>query len=157
MYGLGYGWGGLYGMYGMGMYGMWGKRATAETLPKIEGTECVYNRNTSMIRCTGLSEIVECKTELRCDKEETLKEFLLFGIATSETTPRSYRLLPRTITNSAWLDNYYMGKQVSLFSSDKLDHFGLRIIDELCFKRMVGIYAIYELKKFLFELNIFFY
>lgn len=135
--GLGYGWGGLYGY----AYPFLGKRY-AETMPReikpdMERTECVYNRNNSMIMCAVHSKMVECKTELRWVKEDSKKEFFLYGIGKSETTPRSYRLFPRTLTNSAWLDNTYNGKQVSLFSSDKLDHLGLRVIDENCFKRMV--------------------
>jgi len=138
LYGLGYGWGGLYG-WGLG-YPFWGKRATTETKPIHEITECVYNKNNSMVMCIGIGEMVQCETELKWDKDEVQSDFVLHGIAKSDTTPRSYRLLPRTMTNSAWLDSTYKGKQVSLFSSEKLDHFGLRVIDEDCFNRMVGIY-----------------
>lgn len=152
MYGMGYGWGGLYGMgmYGMGM-GMWGKRDTTETkpvdvMPSMNKTECVYYKNSSTITCIGLAELVECKTELIWNAEEIKREFLMYGIAKSETTPRSYKLLPRTITNSAWLENTYLvngvKKEVSLFNSESLDHLGLRVIDETCFNRLDDLFKI---------------
>jgi hypothetical protein len=135
MYGMGYGWGGLYGM------GMWGKRSTTEYLPidshmLPKQTECIWNRNTSTITCLSCGCLVECKTELIWPEEESNKLYILTGIAKSDTTPRSYRLLPRTLSNSNWLDNVYLTKQVSLFSSDDLDHFGLKVTNETCFNRV---------------------
>jgi hypothetical protein len=152
MYGMGMGWGGLYGM-GMGMYGMgmWGKRDTTETkpidaMPTMNRTECIYNKKESTITCIGLAELVECKTNLRWDGEEIKKEFMMYGIAKSETTPRSYKLLPRTMTNSAWLDNTYKvdgvkDRKVSLFNSESLGHLGLRVIDEECFNKLDALFT----------------
>ena len=149
MYGLGYGWGGLYGGYGgyggWGGYGMWGKRSGSEDseklLPPKNVTACTWNRNTSMIMCYGLTEAVECQTQLKWVEETPKRDFSLYAIAKSETTPRSYRLLPRTLNNDAWLDSTFMNKQVSLFSSKSLDHLGLRVIEEDCFNRIVSIFC----------------
>jgi len=144
--------GGMMGMYspymwgGMGMYG-WGKRASAETTSPIEQlinlnrTECVYIKDNSTLSCIGLIGVVECDVELRFEKNpEDKREFMIYGIAKSETTPRSYRLLPRLMSNTDWLDNTYMfngvKKQVSLFCSKDLDHFGLRVLDRKCFDKL---------------------
>jgi len=140
---------GMYSPYmwgGMGMYG-WGKRASAETTSPIEQlinlnrTECVYIKDNSTLSCIGLIGVVECDVELRFEKNpEDKREFMIYGIAKSETTPRSYRLLPRLMSNTDWLDNTYMfngvKKQVSLFCSKDLDHFGLRVLDRKCFDKL---------------------
>ena len=93
------------------------------------------------VMCYGLTEAVECQTQLKWAEEIPKRDFSLLAIAESETTPRSYRLLPRTLNNDAWLDSTFMNKQVSLFSSKSLDHLGLRVIEEDCFNRIVSIFC----------------
>ena len=149
MYGLGYGWGGLYGWGGMGMYGMWGKRASTKTMPREmpmpEGvknrTECVFTKESSMLSCKGLTGIVECESSLRWDGPI---ESALFGIADcDEVAPVAphFRILPRKTDNSAWMkDRFTLNtneeKGISLFWSDKLNHMGVKVLDEKCFDKI---------------------
>lgn len=149
LYGLGYGWGGLYGMYGMGMYGLWGKRATTETVPQVipevmNRTECVYTKESSMLSCKGYTGIVECESSLRWDGPI---EAALFGIADcEEETPVAphFRILPRKTDNSAWKQDRFLlntneEKRISLFYSDKLNHMGLKVLDETCFEKLTSL------------------
>jgi len=151
MYGLGYGWGGLYGL-GFG-YPFWGKRAATETMPReilknmplptevMNRTECVYTKESSMLSCKGNSGVVECESSLKWDGPI---EAALFGIADcEEVSPMAphFRILPRKTDNSVWLKDSFLlntneERRISLFYSDKLNHMGLKVLDEKCFEKM---------------------
>ena len=137
---LGYGYGlGLYGGYG-GYGGLWGKRDATETETEemdmpLNRTECVYTKETSMLSCKGLRDIVECQSTLMAEGDI---EFELYGLADCEDMDddKHYRILPRRLDNTAWERDMAGDKRISLYHSKNLDHYGLRINDEECFNRV---------------------
>ena len=105
------GWGGLYGGYGL-----WGKRSTDETeMPlrnPINRTECMFNKLTNVIACSGSKELVTCQTEIIGKDYHDDIQFAI-GISTNEqsivnwTTDMEGDLLPICIQKfgSLWLEN----------------------------------------------------
>jgi len=97
-----------------------------------------------MLSCKGYTGIVECESSLRWDGPI---EAALFGIADcEEETPLAphFRILPRKTDNSAWKQDRFLlntneEKRISLFYSDKLNHMGLKVLDETCFEKLTSL------------------
>ncbi len=100
---------------------------------------CAFVNQTSMLNCAGSNAMVECEASLRWDGDFS---FNLMGIADNEQespVAKSFRLLPRSVDNSKWEEDVRGEKRISLYQSEKLDNFGLRVLDEQCFEKLTSL------------------
>lgn len=122
---------------------MWiGKRSADHQHETTKQTICVFEKDSSMIICHGNDgEDKECKVEYKFEEPE----FQLYGIGISETEPidEKYRLIPRKTDNSVWLKDFKMvdgkEKHYSLYHKEEMHDFGLRVVDQKCFKELVDL------------------
>lgn len=131
-FGYGYGWG--YPYYG----GFWGKRANEPST--IDRTECIYNKETSMLMCHGKTDKQECEAEMKLPKEFS---YDLYCIGIMETTPdKHFNLIPRKMDNTGWVKAETTNtehKSISMHQSDKFEDYGLKVEDKECFGKIVKV------------------
>ncbi len=107
-----------------------------------------------MLKCNGVSGVVECPAELKYVPSYKLD---FFAIAISEESKLEekqikYSLYPRKLDNSAWTTNVVLDNEtpykISLFQSEKITDKGLRVRDIECFNRIIELFKVskrYEL------------
>jgi hypothetical protein len=146
-YGRGYGYG--YGRgYGYGSYGYyWGKRDAEQQQPPVEvskKTGCIYDISSKMLECFGAESKFECEVEFKWESHPM--EFELFGIGIwkEPNGEMKFRLIPRKMDDSAWVKDYVkvdgVKKYFSMFYSEHIEDFGLKVKDSDCFEKVVDLF-----------------
>lgn len=106
--------------------------------------ECQYNKEAKLLKCHGKSGEFECETDFKWYEPET--EFNYFGIGMWSESPAEmkFRLVPRKIDNSAWSRDFIksdgVDKYFSLYFSDKINDFGMKVKDSKCFDKVVELF-----------------
>lgn len=140
--------------YGIYSPWLWGKRSADHKDHDImKRTECVFVKETSMINCHGDDgKHKECKVESIWEESE----YQIFGIGISETEPldEKYRLIPRKIDNSAWLEDFEIiddkERHYSLYHKEAIKDLGLRVVDKTCFNELVDLLKMSSRKERIF-------
>lgn len=105
-------------------------------------TECMYNRDSSTLMCHGQAdERHECEADLKLPKEINYE---LYGIEILEETPvKRFHLIPRKLDNSGWMKHSIIEagikKDISMYESDQLEDYGLKVKDAECFGKLVEL------------------
>jgi len=143
-----WGWGGLYGGYGLwgglyGGYGLWGKRSTGETEMPLRNpmnrTECMFDKLTNDIACSGPEELVTCQAEIIGEDDHDYIHFAIAECADDHPIAH-WMVIPRKLDNSGFtLASINMEGDllpISIWHSKDLDHSGLRINNKECFNKL---------------------
>ena len=147
-----------YNNWGYNRYNRWNRwsywrRSTSETpnearlmkeMPTdlMNRTECVYTNDSNILSCHGPSGVVECETELTW---EYPVQFELFGLSPCENHTDAYRVMPRKLDNTVWMDNKLVvegvEKRVMLHGSEEYkEEMGLRVLEKKCWDRMSTLF-----------------
>lgn len=105
-------------------------------------TECVYTNDSNILSCHGPSGVVECETELTWEYPD---QFELFGLSPCENHTDAYRVMPRKLDNTVWMDNKLIvdgvEKKVMLHANEEYkDEMGLRVLEKKCWDRMTTLF-----------------
>lgn len=72
---------------------------------KNQRTECTYVKNDHSFKCRGPLGLVECDADWHMDDSVKLELFAIGKPADKLDTIMSYKLFPRKLDNSAWMNN----------------------------------------------------
>lgn len=68
-------------------------------------TECTYVKNDQSFKCRGPLGVVECDADWHMDDSVKLELFAIGKPMDTLETIKAYKLFPRRIDNSAWINN----------------------------------------------------
>ena len=88
-----------------GGYGLFGKRSTGETEMPLRNpmnrTECMFNKLTNDIACSGPEELVTCQAEIIGKDDHDYIQFAI-AVSTDEQPIANWMIIPRKLDNSGF-------------------------------------------------------
>jgi hypothetical protein len=115
--------------------------------PVVNATQCVFNPETRIFGCQGVSGLVECPAIFEYEGESI---YSLFGIGTipevSDAVVGSsvrYFLYPRSLDNATYISHRLITKDgardLFLYNGESFVEFGFRVTELSCYERLVAL------------------
>lgn len=101
-------------------------------------TECMYAENDSTFKCSGPLGELECEADWKMNKSIKLELFAI-GKPNDYQNVKAYKLFPRKIDNTAWMNNVVKidGERFNItLHSGETDDYGIEVKDKKCFKEL---------------------
>jgi len=103
---------------------------------------CSFIRDTSSLICKVPTYQIECKAQIVWNEgEEENVKYSKFGIEAYDESHSCYKLYPRSINNTEWIDTNYIVNRtenhISLFHANINNHSGIRVQNQQCFNKIV--------------------
>jgi len=100
------------------------------------GTGCLYNSVEEELTCEGYQKLVECHATLTW-RGRLSSNF--FGLGLFENDESRFRILPRSVDNTAWERGVERQVYGSLYTSENSGYMGLRVTDKQCYDRIAKL------------------